>query len=72
MKETPEIKKALDHVRTIFPDVCMVVFNKDGRWQYMDEDFKAPTFKSSPEEIDVSILEDALDSAPFLPYVYQI
>ena len=71
-KVTPEIIKALEHVKSIYPDVCMVVFNKDGRWQFMDEDFKAPTFAATPQEVDISILEDAADTVPYLPYVYQM
>lgn len=38
----------------------MVVFNSQGRWSYMDEDYDAPVFDSAP--IDQSVLQDALDA----------
>ena len=46
----------------------MVVFNKQGQWQYMDEDFGSFVFG---DEIDISILEDASDSVTVLPCIYQ-
>lgn len=65
---TKEIKKAMAHVRKSHPTVSIVVFSKDARWQYMDENFKPFVFG---KEIDPYILEQAVDSAPTLPYVYQ-
>lgn len=65
---TKEIKIALDHVRKSHPTVSMVVFNKQGQWQYMDEDFGSFVFG---DEIDISILEDASDSVTVLPCIYQ-
>ncbi len=44
----------------------MVVFDKTGRWMYMDEDFNAFKFDKT---IDIGLLEDASDSAPTLPYI---
>jgi len=54
-----KVLKALNHVRKFFPDVMMVVFNSAGRWQYLTEDFNAPTFS---DKIDVGILEDAANA----------
>jgi hypothetical protein len=67
---TPQIVKAMEHVRSVFPNVCIVVFTKDGRWNYMDDCFKAPSFKGT--EIDASILEAACDSVLEFPFIYQI
>jgi hypothetical protein len=67
---TPQIVKAMEHVRSVFPTVCMVVFSKDGAWNYMDDCFNAPSFEGTG--IDTGILEDARDSAPEFPFIYQI
>jgi|LakMenEpi03Aug12_release.lakeMendotaPanAssembly.Ray.scaffolds.fasta_scaffold833063_3 hypothetical protein len=64
------VKKAMEYVRLFHPEVCMVVFNKEGRWFYMDEDFNAPKFDK--EMKDISILEQASDSLIKLPFVYEI
>jgi hypothetical protein len=65
----PDILAAIDHVRTFFPEVCMVVFNAAGRWQYLTEDFERPNFKDA--DIDIGLLEDASNTAWPLPSVYQ-
>lgn len=65
---TKAIKKAFNHVKKFHPTVSIVVFDKDGRWQYMDENFVGFVFD---DKIDVGILEGALDSVPTLPYVFQ-
>lgn len=70
MNPTPEVLRAMAHIREKFPDVAIVVFNTDERWCYMDEDFNAPKFNN--EIINVGILEAAVNSVPDLPYVYQI
>jgi hypothetical protein len=54
-----EIQLAFDEVRKFHPEVCIVVFASDGRWQYMDDNFKGPKFS---KEINVSILEKASNS----------
>lgn len=36
----------------------MVLFNNEGRWRYMEDDFTAPAF---PDTINVRILEAACD-----------
>jgi len=66
--ENEKIIKALKHVQSVYPQVCMVVFSKDSKWQYMDEDFNAPVFD---DRIDVGILEEAVDSIEVLPFIYQ-
>lgn len=66
---TEELKKAFEHIKKSHPSASMVVFDRDGRWQYMDENFNGFVFG---DEIDVSILEEASDSIPVLPYVYQL
>jgi hypothetical protein len=67
-KMTQAIKKAFNHVKKKYPTVSIVIFDKNGQWLYMDENFNSFTFD---ETIDVSLLEDASDSTPFLPYIYQ-
>lgn len=66
---TPEVIKAFDHVKSFFPTVSMVVFDKDGRWQYFGEDYKPLKFKG--KKIRYAVLEDAVDSLTTLPYIYQ-
>lgn len=61
---------ALDHVRGFYPEVTTVIFNKQGRWQYVDDDFDAPGFFA--HSIDFNILQDAVDSVKSLPAVFQI
>lgn len=29
---TKEVKRALEHVKSVFPEVEIVVYNKDGMW----------------------------------------
>ena len=65
---TQEIKAAIKHVQSVFPQVCMVVFSKQARWCYMDEEFNTPKFD---ERIDIGILEAAIDSIEELPFVYE-
>lgn len=57
-QRTPMLERAMKHVREHFPHVCLVVFNREGQWQYMDDSFDAPKFG---DKINVSILEDAAD-----------
>ena len=40
----PFIINAIAHVREFHPEVTMVVFNKYGQWQYMDDNFDSPIF----------------------------
>ena len=70
MKEIPiPVRKALNHIRKYYPDVCMVVFGSDSRWHYMTNTFDAPKFG---KEIDVSILEAAADCLIDFPSVFEL
>ena len=64
-----EVSKALKHVKTFFPEVTIVVFNKFGQWTYMTDDFDQPNFG---DDIDLGILEDASDSVINLPAVFYL
>lgn len=75
MKEEPNshipkpVLTALLHVRSVFPDVCLVVYGRDGRWHYTNEEFDSPTFDS---RVDIGTLEDAADSLEQVPAVFQL
>lgn len=58
MKNPPAVAAALAHVRTFCPDVVKVSFNSYGIWQYTTSNGVCPEF---PNEVDVGILEDAMD-----------
>jgi hypothetical protein len=66
MSDTPkEIQTALQHVKIHHPKITKVTFAQEddehgGFWQYADANGETPTFGP---EIDVSILEEALDVA---------
>lgn len=65
---TPQLKKAFDHVKEHHPTLSIVIFDKNGAWQYMDENFESFKFNNM---IDVSILEEAADSIIKVPFIYQ-
>lgn len=65
---TLQLRKAFNHVKEKHPTVSIVIFDKNGAWLYMDEEFNSFEFD---ETIDVGLLEDASDSVPVLPYIYQ-
>lgn len=58
----PLVLQALRHVRAHIPDVDRVVFWGDGRWAYMTDAHKAPSFDGLL--IDTSLLEDAAGDFP--------
>ena len=60
---------ALEHVRSFYPNVVMVVYWSDGRWQYMNDGFGSPEFD---DRVDVGILEDASDAVTELPAAFEI
>jgi len=64
-----KILLAFAHVQTFFPSVAIVIYDKNGQWLYMDENFESFNFIGC--DIDVSILEDASDSIETLPFIYQ-
>lgn len=73
MQDLTKIKKAMEHVRQYYPEVEIVVFNKEGRWQYMDGDFNSPKFDDKVDHlVDVGLLEEAANSVETCPFVYQI
>jgi hypothetical protein len=54
----PLVYKALQHVRSHYPNVCRVDYDTDGRWEFSDGKGDAPEFS---EKIDIGLLEDAAD-----------
>lgn len=65
---TPEIKRAFQHVQEFHPQVCILIFTTDIRWRYLDIEFNAPVFG---EEIDTSILEEAIDTWNVFPAIFE-
>lgn len=66
------VEAALAYVQVFHPQVSMVVFNKEGRWLYMNDCFDSPAFAMG---IDSSVLQDAIDQVDDngdLPAVYQL
>ncbi len=69
---TTELATALQEVKKHFPSVSIVIFNIQGQWNYMDENFTSFNFE---DRIDFDILDDASNSIynKFgYPYIYQI
>ncbi len=64
---TPELFIAFKEVKNHFPTVSIVVFDREVKWCYMDENFNGFDFE---DKIDVSILEEAIDSIENLPFVF--
>lgn len=64
-----EVYQAIMHVRKFHPCVCMVVYGKDTRWRFMDENFDAPVFSV---KVDISILEDAQNVVEEFPAIFQL
>jgi hypothetical protein len=61
---------ALAHVRSVFPETTMVVFQRDTKWNYMAEDFtELPPFGNN---INTGILEDAANSVESFPAIFEI
>lgn len=65
----PLVAQALDHVRSVYPDVTQVVFTVEHKWVFMTDDRDAPAFD---ERIDVNILNDAADSLSSVPAFFSI
>jgi hypothetical protein len=68
---TEEIINALNHVKeTVDKRIDTVIFLKDVTWLYMiSETGEIPIF---PDNVDVSILEEAIDSVNELPAIFQL
>jgi hypothetical protein len=68
--ETNEkVYAALLHVNNHHSEVTQVFYSTDGRWLYCDDDYAAPTFGN---DIDISLLEDAVDSLAMLPAAFSL
>jgi hypothetical protein len=63
------MKEAFKHVKQFFPTLSIVIFNKEGQWSYMDDNFNSFNFEGAG--IDQSILEDASNEIKTLPFIYQ-
>ncbi|EMM5101172.1 hypothetical protein ACK249_005707 [Pseudomonas aeruginosa] len=61
------VVRALDHVRSIFPEVTHVVYTRECKWLYMSDEGAMPTFNGL---VDVGILEDACDTVASFPCVF--
>jgi hypothetical protein len=70
METTPkEVKGVFNYVKRFFPELELVVFNRQGQWNYMDADMKSISFSNT--NIDEGILSSAVDSITEFPFVYQ-
>ena len=69
MKTPEEVTRALAHVKQFHPTLALVVFTSNEKWLYMDADFDAFEFG---DDIDVSILLEAIDSVELLPAVFEV
>lgn len=65
------VRAALDHVRSIYPQVTQVLYGRDARWQFFDDEFEAPEFKDG-DGIDTSILEQAAAVVESLPAAFGV
>jgi hypothetical protein len=59
---TPELREAFEHIRKFHKGVDQVSFTKDGTWLYVRSKAKRNRVPTFGKEIDVSVLERALDS----------
>ena len=66
---TQELEKAISEVMKYHPNLSIIVFDKIGRWLYMDDEFKYFKFD---DRIDQAVLEEAADSISTFPFIYQI
>ena len=66
---TSEIRRAFQHVKLIFPQTSIVVFDIHGRWCFLDANFDG--VGDFVDKINIDILENASNSVPHLPYIYQ-
>ena len=55
------IRKALDHVHSLHPEITMLIFSPSGKWLFCDDDFETPPFNT--EKVDIGLLEDAANVA---------
>jgi len=62
---------AIDHVRSIHPEVDMVVFNTHGHHCYMDEWFEAPAFTGVYDDDILRLASSASYEAVGHPAIFQ-
>lgn len=62
-----QVRRALDHVRSYFPDVTHVIYTREVKWLYMSDDGVMPDFNG---KIDIGLLEDAADAVSEFPAVF--
>ena len=67
---TTQVYAALNHVRTLYPEVTHVFYNDEGGWWYCDKDFEGPLSFSG--RIDVDLLVEAARSVDTLPAAFSI
>lgn len=65
---TPKVIAALNHVRSLLPEVTQVFYTVEQKWLYMTDDGEAPAFGAMP--FDISMLEDAVDSLITFPAAF--
>ena len=69
-QDLTKIIEALNHVKSVHPEVTIVIFTNDGTWLYLNDDLSIPVFDLNT--INTSVLEAAADSVPYLPFIHQI
>lgn len=63
----PEVSRALDHVRSRFPEVTHLVITREAHWIFMTDEGNAPGFD---REIDQEVIEAAADAVADVPAVF--
>ena len=61
------VKKAFEHVKSIYPAVTQVAFDEDQRWLYSDASGDAPDFEG---KVNVDLLELAADALDYFPVTF--
>lgn len=68
--EAPEaVTKAMEHVRTFFPEVDTVVYDLEGRWTYSKLGTVPGPF---PDAIDCALLQEGADAVDGYPAVFMV
>lgn len=67
MKVPKEVRTALIHVQSLYPEVDLILFGTGGEWRLMSGSLEPVAFD---ERIDTSILEDAAASIKELPALF--
>lgn len=61
----PSFEEVMRHIREYHPSVTHCFITIEGIWQFTDDHFNAPEFNHG---VNVSMLEDFLDSLSELPF----